>query len=793
MPSLRTVPVLLRVLSVALAGCGAEPGPDGDDAAWDDPSWPEADADGDKADDASALGAASCFAPPGTATTSATLPAQVALGGFRVAIGRDGHLEVTSRLTADRPLFSSPRGGGLLAAARGTLSVEDRQGSFSPHATVDARCTDARLDTASRAGRALVLRGRFADTSLACRPLRWELQLCELRPGHLAFRATTSDRRFGRITLRAASDADERIYGAGEQFARDRIDLKGRLIPVLSQEGGVGRGQLPITPAVDLASRGSGGSEDSTYYAAPHYLTSKLRSLFLENTEYAELDFRQPTTIELTAWAPSLTGRILAGRTPLELIERFTDYAGRMPPLPAWVDSGAIVALARDLPESARIVDELRAHGAAIAAVWNQTWSGKVKTFVGEQVLWNWVQSPTFHPGWADFVAGMSTKGIRTLCYVNPMFVDPPADAHVTRSLYAEALSAGHFVRRADGSPYLLRVTAFDVGLLDLSSEPARRWMKQVIRDEVLGRAGCSGWMADFAEALPFDARLASGVSAASFHNRYPVEWARLHREAVVEAGRLGDVLVWNRSGGARTPAYSLLLWEGDQLTTWDQYDGLRSALHGLLGGGFSGIALNHSDTGGYTSLSAGGVGYRREPELLERWIEMNAFSAVLRTHEGNQPAANAQVYSDDAAMDHFARFSQVYRALGPYRRTLHAEAALHGWPVVRHLWLQYPDDPVAGSVDDEFLLGADVLVAPTVEKCWTAPFCNRDRDVYLPRGEWVHLWTGELHGSSTGGSHTLVKAPVGQPAVFYRRGAAMAPGFLAALRAAGIDVPASP
>lgn len=314
-----------------------------------------------------------------------------------------------------------------------------------------------------------------------------------------------------------------------------------------------------------------------------------------------------------------------------------------------------------------------------------------------------------------------------------------------------------------------------------------------MIRHEVLERGGCSGWMADFAEALPFDAKLASGVAAASYHNQYPVDWARLHREVVEEAGRLGDVLVWNRSGGTRSPRYSLMLWEGDQLTTWDKFDGIKSALRGLLGGGFSGIALNHSDTGGYTSLSAEGVGYRREAELLARWTELSAFSAVLRTHEGNQPATNAQVYTDEAAMNHFARFSRVYRALGPYRRTLYAEAALHGWPVVRHLWMHYPDDPVAARTDDELLLGRDLLVAPTLEKCWTAPLCGHEREVYLPRGEWVHLWSGRVLGDPAAGVRTKVRAPVGEPAVFYRRGAAMAPELVARLRAEGIDVPPAP
>ncbi|MCA9678100.1 MAG: alpha-glucosidase, partial [Myxococcales bacterium] len=716
------------------------------------------------------------------------LPAAIDLGGFHVTVDRDARLDVRHADTGARSIFASPATGPSLQAARADLTVEDRQGSFTTHDQVEVACGGAHVDDARAAGGALVLRGGFDDDAAACHAVRWELQLCQARPGHLAFRLTTDDPSFDRLTLRVASDRDEHVYGAGEQFGHDTIDLKGRTIPVLAQEGGVGRGHTPITQAVDLASPGSGGSEASTYAASAHYLTSRLRSIFLEDTAYAELDFSRDDATELRLWAPAMTGRILAGDSPLALIERFTEYAGRMPPPPTWLDGGAILGLARDLPQSRALIAGLRARGAAIAAVWNQTWSGKVRTFIGEQVLWNWVANPAYHPDWNDFVDDLAADGIRTLCYVNPMLVAPPDGVTVTRDLFAEASAAGYFVRKPDGSPYLLRVTAFDVGLLDLTNPEARAWMKAVLQDELLDGAGCSGWMADFGEALPFDARLHSGEDAARYHDRYPVAWAQLNRDAVDEAGRLGDVVIFNRSGGTRTPGASLMMWEGDQLTTWDKYDGLVSALHGLLDAGMSGLSIDHSDTGGYTSLSLQGlVGYEREPELLRRWTEMNAFTAVLRTHEGNQPDVNAQVYSDAAAMDHFARFTRVYRSLAPYRRTLFDEAATHGWPVVRHLWLHYPDDPVAQRTDDEFLLGSEVLVAPVKNKCWTWPWCPYDKQVYLPRGRWIHLWSGKAYGSTGGGTQVTVKAPIGQPAVFYRRGSAMAAPWRARLRAEGI------
>jgi alpha-glucosidase len=228
-------------------------------------------------------------------------------------------------------------------------------------------------------------------------------------------------------------------------------------------------------------------------------------------------------------------------------------------------------------------------------------------------------------------------------------------------------------------------------------------------------------------------------------------------------------VLVFNRSGHTRTPGTSMLLWEGDQLTTWDKYDGMTSALHGLLNAGLSGVAYVHSDIGGYTALSRFGLGYSRERELQLRWTELSAFTALLRTHEGNAPAANTQAYTDDGTIDQAARFSKVFAALAPYRAELAVDARDRGWPLVRTLAFHHGDDEALLDVDDEFLLGPSLLVAPTLSKCLNPLGCSYERAVTLPKGTWIHLWSGRAYGSVAGSSTATVAAPIGQPAVFYR------------------------
>jgi alpha-glucosidase len=701
--------------------------------------------------------------PDFTNPTNAT--GRFEIGNFIVQLDETGELYALHNDDYSKAVFHSSTAPWLVVGDH-ELHAEEHQGSFDIETHEAFSCNQARFTEARTSDGAVQFSGVFDDEDERCTETAFELVLCEESEGRLAFNLTpesTSPLTFSSIRIR--SNSNERFYGMGEQFPHDTLNLKGRQISVLSQEGGVGRGHPIISTAVDLVSPGSAGNEGTTYYSAPQYITSELKSIFLKNTAYAEFDFREEAYTEIRLFDDSLSWEAVYGKSPLQLIERFTEYAGRMPPPPDWTQSGAIVALARPLEESLSLIESLVNAGVEVAGVWNQTWSGINVTYIGEQVLWNWVLDEEEHPGWQDWVSELASQDIRTLCYINSMFLDlaeretPPA-----RHLFEEGEAGGYFVKDENGDTLLLPVTAFDVALLDFTNESARDWMKAIIIDEMVEQAGCSGWMVDFAEALPFEATLHDGSAAADYHNQYPVEWMRLNREALEEAGLVGEILTFNRSGHTQSPAQSLMFWEGDQLTTWDKYDGLTSAVRGLINGGFSGLALNHSDTGGYTSLSRLGLGYSREAELLKRWGEFSAFTSLLRTHEGNQPESNAQVYDNDQK-EHFAWVSRVFAGLHDYRLARFEEAEAWGWPVVRHLWLHYPTDAMAHQADDQFLLGEGFLIAPVLEKCGWRPWCVSERDVYLPEGEWTHLWSGDVY---TGPASIQIEAPMQEPPVFY-------------------------
>ena len=270
---------------------------------------------------------------------------------------------------------------------------------------------------------------------------------------------------------------------------------------------------------------------------------------------------------------------------------------------------------------------------------------------------------------------------------------------------------------------------------------------------------GLSGWMADFGEYLPIDVHLANGVDAKLMHNAWPTLWAEVNANAVASRGKTGEALFFMRAGFTGVQKYCPLLWAGDQSVDFTRHDGLVSVICGALSSGLLGNAFHHSDIGGYTSL----FGNVRTAELLKRWAEMAAFTPVMRTHEGNRPRDNLQIDQDPDVLAHFARMTQIYVHFVPYLKSLVADAATRGLPAQRPLFLHFEDDARTFPVQDAYLYGPDLLVAPV----WQAG--RAEWTTYLPGGvDWVHLWSGETFA---GGRDVTVAAPFGQPPVFYRTG----------------------
>ena len=434
------------------------------------------------------------------------------------------------------------------------------------------------------------------------------------------------------------------------------------------------------------------------------------------------------------------------GNSYAEISEKLSALLGRQKALPDWVYDGIILGLQGGTKNIEQKLAKAKAAGTKVCGIWCQDWEGCRVTKFGYQLMWNWKWDESLYPGLDRKIAGWKKEGIHFLGYINPFLA-------VEKEMYAYASAHGYCVKDRGGKDYMVTITTFPAAMVDFTNPDAYAWIKKIIRENMIG-LGLDGWMADFAEYLPTDCVLSSGEDPEKIHNRWPAIWAKINSEAIAECGREKDIFFFTRAGSSGTVRYSPMMWNGDQHVDWSADDGLPSVIPATLSLSMSGFGITHSDAGGYTTI----MKMNRTRELLMRWLEMDVFSPLLRTHEGNQPEKNVQFDADGELLHFTARMSRCHEILKPYLAECVREETLHGTPVMRPLFYHYEE---SAAMDEayEYLLGRDILAAPVLTEG------AQSRRVYLPDDRWIHLWSGEEYG----GGFAEVKAPCGYPPVFIR------------------------
>lgn len=582
-----------------------------------------------------------------------------------------------------------------------------------------------------------------------------------------------------RLYISASSPQEEKVFGHGMQYSS--INHKGKKVPIFISEQGIGRGLEPITGFLNTFVGGAGGNTFTTYGSKPIFMSDMHRGAMLFNSEAMIFDWsaEKDKAVEIEVWnknqqrhAP-VDGRLFYWpNSPMEFVEMLTEYTGRMSPLPSWSQEGAIIGLEGGSDMVNENMNTLISNNVAIKGLWLQDWTGHHHSYDGDRLKWNWILSRSHYPDWKEMTSRMDSHGIRMMTYVNPYFQSNLGkDDDSEKSLFAEGNENGYFIKKQGKhgtfETYLINSGSIKFGCLDVTNPDAVAWYKNIIK-EMVEETGCRGWMSDFGEAVPFDGVMHDGSHGIKHHNAYPEFWQDLNREAVAELNMTKEIVFFSRSAYNKSPGKAQVFWVGDQLVSWDMKDGLQTVAVVQQSSGLTGHSISGSDIGGYTMTNYPLAHYERSAELFQRWTELEAFSGSLfRTHLGSSMAENNSQVWDDANIPHFKKFTDIWVWLKDYRHELFLEAEERGSPLVRSLFMTFPNDPATwGSrvIAEQFMFGDEFLVAPVMKEGATK------KDIYFPAAgaKWVSIWDGAAY---TSGSHETVQAPIGNPPVFYKEG----------------------
>jgi sulfoquinovosidase len=570
--------------------------------------------------------------------------------------------------------------------------------------------------------------------------------------GHVRITFSRYESSINYFRLRLAAWPDERIFGCGERFSR--LDLKGRRAVLWAQDRGIGRGPGFLRALAGL-SRDSGGDREATSFPAAAFVSTKDYWCAIDTDAYTTLDFRRAATV-LESWAVPREIAIGACEGAPGTVAAMGAYFGPPPAAPDWIFEGAWLEARGGDEETFRRVEAALDAGVKVAALWSRDWHGAAREGLGPRPIGEYRWDCSLYPDLAGKLSSFRSRGIRFVGHASPL-LDPSGEA------YKEASALGYCVKSPLGGDYIASSRGVPAAFADLSSREAVAWIKGRLREGLLD-SGMSGILADSCEYLPADAVLASGEPASVVHNRWPLLWARACREAIEDSGLSKTAVLLADSGSPGSRRYANAFWSGEQLATFSKYDGLPGSVPAAISFGLSGGGLWHSEAGGAISFAWA----RRSRDCLERWIEMSAFSPILRVGDGLRPEAAAQPWSDSEAIALLARMSGIYAALKPYHVAAATEFVEDGLPPIRHPWMHYEADPRVGKLSYQYLYGRDLMVAPAMGS--RSPLT----ELYLPQDEWVHLWTSRIFR----GGEVSIESPVGYPAVFYRASSPFAPLF---------------
>lgn len=501
----------------------------------------------------------------------------------------------------------------------------------------------------------------------------------------------------GRIGLNLEMGTEEKIFGFGEQFSQYQKNGQRLVLTTNDALGtGTGRAYKPVPVWHSTAGYTAFINTGAEVVADVGHVRPSVLGLALDDGAIDLILFTRPTVKERLFDYTALTGR--AERPPLWA---FGYWMGRC----RYHSAAEMLQVGRRMRQEGVPADVLHL---------DPDWL--VVDRLNTDFIWN---EERFGPRRA-FIEDLRALGLRLSMWELP-YLDPASP------LFEEAAEGGHLLRRADGELAVVEGTPTPDGrfraLYDVTRPQTRAWIKD--HERPFFDDGLAVIKTDFGEGCPPGALAADGTPPNYIHNLYPLKYNGMISDIVRElTGRAP--LVWGRSGWAGSQRYPGQ-WGGDAEST---VVGMQATLRGGLSYAACAPGLWSHDIGGF-------YGPELTPGLYVRWTQLGAFSPLMRAH-GLRPREPWE-FGEEALRICRSWIGLRYSLL-PYIWQVAGQVEREGAPFIRPLNLEFPDDRVAIGIDDQYMFGEQILVAPVMDDSMG----EAARTVYLPEGSWYDFFTDE-------------------------------------------------
>jgi alpha-D-xyloside xylohydrolase len=502
-----------------------------------------------------------------------------------------------------------------------------------------------------------------------------------------------------------AIDVGECIYGFGERFTA--FVKNGQVVECWNADGGT--------------------SSELAYKNIPFYLSSKGYGVFVN--ECGRLSFEigseKVSRVQFSAPGEYLEYYVIAGGSPKKTIELYTALTARPALPPAWsFGLWLTTSFVTDYDEATvtSFVEGMAERKIPLSVF-------HYDCFWMREYHWcDFKWDSRFFPDPAGQLSRLKARGLRICVWINPYIAQ-------RSSLFEEGARNGYLLKTKDGGVWQTDAWQPGMGIVDFTNKAAREWYAAAL--ERLLDMGVDCFKTDFGEVIPIENVVWNdGSDPERMHNYYTL----LYNETVFsllerKRGR-GEAVLFARSataGGQKYPVH----WGGDCTAT---YVSMAESLRGGLSLGLAGF--------GFWSHDISGFEHTATPDLYKRWAAFGLLSSHSRLH-GNASYRVPWLF-DEEAVDVVRFFARLKCRLMPYLYRVAVEAARTGVPMMRAMFLEFPDDPACRYLDRQYMLGDSLLVAPVFSE-------TGEVEYYLPEGSWTNLirgdrieggrWLREKHG----------------------------------------------